>query len=79
MSVAEWSGSLLEWERALSGLKERLSAVFGRAELRCTAAAFLDGLLSGVERKTGWLLSEQAGLERPYRMGTVRISVCGWA
>ena len=30
--------------------------------------AFLDGLLSGVERKTGWLLAEQAGLERPYRM-----------
>src|SRR4051812_17750564 len=30
--------------------------------------AFLDGLLSGVARKTGWLLAEQAGLERPYRM-----------
>src|SRR4051812_44660873 len=30
--------------------------------------AFLDGLLSGVERKTGWLLAEQAGLERPYRI-----------
>jgi SRSO17 transposase len=25
-------------------------------------------LLSGVARKTGWLLAEQAGLERPYRM-----------
>jgi SRSO17 transposase len=25
-------------------------------------------LLSGVERKTGWLLAEQAGLDRPYRM-----------
>ena len=24
--------------------------------------------LSGVARKTGWLLAEQAGLERPYRM-----------
>ena len=68
MSVAEWSGSLLEWEGALAGLKERLSPVFGRAELRRTASAFLDGLLSGVERKTGWLLSEQAGLDRPYRM-----------
>jgi SRSO17 transposase len=68
MSVAEWSGSLLGWERALAGLKERLSPVFGRADLRRTASAFLDGLLSGVERKTGWLLSEQAGLDRPYRM-----------
>ena len=40
----------------------------GRAEVRRSAAAFIDGLLSGVERKTGWLLAEQAGLERPYRI-----------
>src|SRR3954463_8827903 len=39
-----------------------------RAEVRETAGAFLDGLLSGVARKTGWLLAEQAGLDRPYRM-----------
>ena len=68
MSVAEWSGSLLAWERELAALKDRLSPVFGRVELRQTASAFLDGLLSGVERKTGWLLAEQAGLDRPYRM-----------
>jgi SRSO17 transposase len=49
-------------------LKERFAPVFGRRELRETASAFLDGLLSGVERKTGWLMSEQAGLERPWRM-----------
>ena len=68
MSVAEWSGSLVRWERALSELKERVSSVFGRAELRRTASAFVDGLLSSVERKTGWLLAEQAGLERPSRI-----------
>ena len=68
MAVAEWSGSLLDWERGLAGLKERLSGIFGRSELRQTASAFLDGLLSGVERKTGWLLAEQAGLDRPYRI-----------
>lgn len=68
MSVAAWSGSLLAWERELSGLKARLAPVFGRRELRGTGAAFLDGLLSGVERKTGWLMAEAAGLERPYRM-----------
>jgi SRSO17 transposase len=68
VAVAEWSGSLLDWERGLAGLKERLSGVFGRSELRQTASAFLDGLLSGVERKTGWLLAEQAGLDRPYRI-----------
>src|SRR4051812_9081326 len=68
MSVAVWSGSLVAWERELVALKERIGPVFGRAETRETAGAFLDGLLSGVGRKTGWLLAEQAGLERPYRM-----------
>src|SRR5215216_6693973 len=68
MSVAVWSGSLVAWERELAALKERIGPVFGRAETRATAGAFLDGLLSGVARKTGWLLAEQAGLDRPYRM-----------
>jgi len=78
MSVAEWSGSLLEWERALNGLKDRLAPVFGRADVRRTASAFLDGLLSGVERKTGWLMSEQAGHEQPYRMQSL-IGRSHWA
>src|SRR3954465_13240912 len=60
MSVAIWSGSLVAWERELAALKERIGPVFGRAETRATAGAFLDGLLSGVARKTGWLLAEQA-------------------
>src|SRR5215218_7856528 len=68
MSVAVWSGSLVAWERELAALKERIGPVFGRAEVRATAGAFLDGVLSGVGRKTGWLLAEQAGLDRPYRM-----------
>ena len=68
MSVAVWSGSLVAWERELAALKGRIAPVFRRAESRQSAGAFLDGLLSGVERKTGWLLAEQAGLDRPYRM-----------
>lgn len=68
MSVAAWSGSLLAWEWELAALKERLGPVFHRRELKATAGAFLDGLLSGIERKTGWQMAEQAGLERPYRV-----------
>src|SRR3982750_3696451 len=68
MSVAVWSGSLVTWERELAALKGRIGPVFGRAETREIAGAFLDGLLAGGARKTGWLLAEQAGLERPYRM-----------
>jgi SRSO17 transposase len=68
MSVAFWSGSLLAWEAELSALKVRLGPLLGRREVRETGGAFLDGLLSGVARKTGWLLAEQAGAARPYRM-----------
>jgi SRSO17 transposase len=68
MSVAVWSGSTLGWEQELSALKSRLARVFKRPEVRTCAGAFIDGLLSGISRKTGWLLAEQAGLDRPYRM-----------
>ena len=71
MGVAEWSGPLLEWENELISLKERFGPVFGRRELRETGGAFIDGLLSGISRKTGWMMSEQAGLARPWRMQTL--------
>lgn len=66
--VAEWSGCLLDWKAELERLKARLGASLPRRELRDSAGAFVDGLLSGVERKTGWLMAEQAGLDRPYRL-----------
>lgn len=68
MSVASWSGSLLAWEQELAALKARVGRVLGRRELRETGADFIDGLLSGIERKTGWLMAEQSGADRPYRM-----------
>jgi SRSO17 transposase len=68
MSVSVWSGSTVAWERELSGLKARVGPIFRRSELRETAGAFLDGLLSGIARKTGWLMAEQAGLARPWRI-----------
>ena len=68
MGIAAWSGVLLDWEAELAGLKARRAPIFGRKELKATASAFLDGLLSGVARKTGWQMAEQAGLDRPNRM-----------
>ena len=68
MAVAEWSGALLGWESELGLLKEWLAPVFGRREVKETAGSFVDGLLSGIERKTGWLMAEHAGAARPYRM-----------
>ena len=66
--VSDWSGALLEWEAELVALKLRIGEAFKRTEGREMAGAFVDGLLSGAERKTGWLMAEQAGLDRPYRM-----------
>ena len=68
VAVGGWSGSLLRWERELTELKDRLAPVFVRSEVRRSAEAFIDGVLSGIARKTGWQLAEQAGLGRPYRM-----------
>lgn len=71
MRVARWTGSLVAWERDYAAFKARLAPAFGRRELRESACAFLDGLLSGIERKTGWLMAEQAGLDHPNRMQTL--------
>jgi SRSO17 transposase len=71
MSVASWSGSLLAWEQELSSLKARLGPVVRRRELRESIGHYLDGLLSGLERKTGWLLAERAGEARPHRLQAV--------
>jgi SRSO17 transposase len=68
MAVAEWAGTLLDWEAALLELKAFLAPTLGRAETRASAGAFVEGLLSAAERKTGWMLAEAAGYARPYRL-----------
>lgn len=68
MSVAEWCGTLVDWQADLEALKRLIAPALGRLETRTSASAFIDGLLSSAERKTGWMLSEEAGLERPYRI-----------
>ena len=68
MSIAAWSGTLIDWKSALVELKDHIAPALGRSETRFSAGAFIDGLLSGTERKTGWMLAEEAGLERPYRI-----------
>ena len=65
MSVASWSGALLEWEKELEGLKSRIGPVFGRAEVRATAGAFIDGLLSGVARRLAGSLPNRPAWRSP--------------
>src|SRR5215212_7213368 len=75
MVVAAWAGSVLAWDRELAGLKERIGCVFSRMELRRNAGAFIDGLLSGIERKTGWLIAGHRRGPPGHDAGAVRACV----
>jgi SRSO17 transposase len=68
MTCAALAGALVDWRAELERLKARMGSAFRRSEQRATAGVFVEGLLSGAERKTGWMLAEQAGLPKPYRV-----------
>jgi SRSO17 transposase len=54
------------WAQELAAVGTRLQPHFVRAEPRTRALAYLQGLLSTVERKNGWQLAEHAGDDQPY-------------
>ncbi|MFV0332839.1 MAG: IS701 family transposase [Tropicimonas sp.] len=68
MSLSDWAVAISDWREALEDMKGCLAPVFRRSEQRLSAGAFIDGLLSGVERKTGWMLAEEAGFAQPSRI-----------
>ena len=59
MAVAEWTGVVIDWKVGLEDLKRLMAPAFGRSETRASAGAFIDGLLSSTERKTGRMLADQ--------------------
>jgi hypothetical protein len=65
MSVLDWACSVSDCSHALAGLKDFIAPAFKRSEQSASAGVFIDGLLSGAEHKTGWMLAEEAGLARP--------------
>jgi len=54
------------WAADLGALADRIGRHFGRAEPRSRVLAYLQGLLSPIERKNGWHLAEAAGAATPY-------------
>ena len=56
------------WAADLDALHARLGPRFGRAEPRRRVRAYVESLLSPVERKNGWQLAEQAGEPTPTGM-----------
>src|SRR5215467_7503693 len=53
------------WAGELDRLHARIAGRFVRAEPRRRALAYLKGLLSGIERKNGWQVAEEAGEQTP--------------
>jgi SRSO17 transposase len=58
-AAARWAGCLEE-------VHARIAGRFARSEQRQRARAYLQGLLSPIERKNGWQLAEAAGEANPY-------------
>ena len=54
------------WADGLQAVTARIGPRFPRAEPRQRAAAYIQGLLSPLERQNGWQLAEHAGDEAPY-------------
>jgi SRSO17 transposase len=59
---------VVQWAQALTDLHTRIAPRFARAEPRRRALAYLQGIMSSLERKNGWHLAQQAGEARPYGM-----------
>ena len=56
----------LSWKGELWRAHERMAGLFARSEPRERSLAYLEGLLSGCERKNGWPLAEWIGDATPY-------------
>jgi SRSO17 transposase len=56
------------WMTQFQQMCERIGPCFSRSETRKRVRAYLQGLLSPLERKNGWQLAEEAGESTPYAM-----------
>jgi SRSO17 transposase len=65
-----------EWAAAVDAVHAHLTCRFRRAEPRRRAKAYLESLLSTVERKNGWQLAEYAGEATPSGMQRLLASAC---
>ena len=67
MRVDQFEKKERQLRAALEEATQRLGRHFANPAARATAAAYLQSLLSSVERKNSWQLAEMAGFDTPYR------------
>lgn len=56
VTVSDWAGSVSDWREALEGMRAFIAPAFKKSEQPTSTGAFMDELLSGVERTRGVLL-----------------------
>jgi SRSO17 transposase len=64
--IKEQEEAASRWAQCLDEVHARIGPRFARSEQRHRARAYLQGLLSPIERKNGWQLAEAAGEANPY-------------
>ncbi len=67
-SATEMENRLAGWKRELLRAHGLIAGLFARSEARGRSLAYLQGLLSGCERKNGWQMAEWMGEASPYAM-----------
>lgn len=60
--------TIREWKEELERAHERIADLFPRSEVRERSLVYLQGLLSGCERKNSWQVAEWVGEASPYGM-----------
>jgi SRSO17 transposase len=71
MTGASIETTLELWASSLRNIKSRIGRLFTQDRVAASAGLFLDGLLGGERRKTGWMRAEAAGDPGPWRQQAV--------
>ena len=69
MTVSQLERKQAQLRAALESAATQLAPHFPNPAARATATAYLQSLLSTVERKNSWQLAEAAGLANPVAQG----------
>lgn len=71
MAGASIETTLELWASSLRDVKGRIRLLFSQKRVATSAGHFLDGLLGGEPRKTGWMRAEAAGDSGPWRQQAI--------
>ena len=71
MPSSSLESTLELWSTTLRQTKQRIRPLFAAPSVAASANAFLDGLLGGERRKTGWMRAEAAGDPGPWRQQAI--------